>query len=557
MNNEVLLSLLGTSKIHGVPQLGLEFCDGDMESRGKKILRHYACQKRYFRRQTKTTKKTRMTSWWDRFNLGGGKDQGNNSSNNSNNNKNDSIHPFLARFLPNNANIQSSFRGQGQSLGGTLPGILIPIQLKEDGPLGIQIERRSTSSSSAICGRIIPDSQAAHAGLQRGDILCFANSDGTEEIPYDMFLELAKSNQRPLCFEVRRLVTSNATKSSLSSSAASASSSAKTTTSGHNNSIPSSNTVSADAQHRKQAMLAAAEARDKAHKAKSTITGSKPANTTKESLPDLRSTADRRRDEAERLAQLQHQQASTEPLSLESHQAAVAAKQREAEIVAGLGYNPFATTRLSADQARTATVNHTHGNVNLDGDATNKSSSSNNAANSASMPGAVAPPRNAMIPVTVTTATDARQPSVEFQRAFETLVTANDSANVKLSLVTCRKLIFNAITKGQENTTTTTTATTNATTSASGKFRKVRLANPKIHSAIVETHGALDLMLAAGFELLEDNVDTFDENVTSSTDGTTKSSESVLIYPTSGFGLTIPQWLPHALEMMQQYEEHI
>ncbi len=41
-------------------------------------------------------------------------------------------------------------------------------------------------------------SQSEAAGLKRGDILCFAGSNGQEEMMYDMFLELAHSGQRPL-----------------------------------------------------------------------------------------------------------------------------------------------------------------------------------------------------------------------------------------------------------------------------------------------------------------------------------------------------------------------
>ena len=47
--------------------------------------------------------------------------------------------------------------------------------------------------------RVVEGSQAEAAGLKRGDIVCFAGSNGQEEIMYDMFLQLAKSNQRPLC----------------------------------------------------------------------------------------------------------------------------------------------------------------------------------------------------------------------------------------------------------------------------------------------------------------------------------------------------------------------
>jgi hypothetical protein len=44
---------------------------------------------------------------------------------------------------------------------------------------------------------VVPGSQAEAAGLKRGDILCFAGSNGQEEMMYDMFLDMARSGQRP------------------------------------------------------------------------------------------------------------------------------------------------------------------------------------------------------------------------------------------------------------------------------------------------------------------------------------------------------------------------
>jgi hypothetical protein len=45
---------------------------------------------------------------------------------------------------------------------------------------------------------VVVGSQAEAAGLKRGDILCFPLSNGQEEMMYDMFLELARSEQRPI-----------------------------------------------------------------------------------------------------------------------------------------------------------------------------------------------------------------------------------------------------------------------------------------------------------------------------------------------------------------------
>jgi hypothetical protein len=51
---------------------------------------------------------------------------------------------------------------------------------------------------TAIVNEVVPGSQAEAAGLKRGDILCFAGSNGQEEMMYDMFLEIAQSGQRPI-----------------------------------------------------------------------------------------------------------------------------------------------------------------------------------------------------------------------------------------------------------------------------------------------------------------------------------------------------------------------
>ena len=61
------------------------------------------------------------------------------------------------------------------------------------------MEKRPNSEGTAIVARVVEGSQAEAAGLERGDVLCFAGSNGQEEIMYDMFLQLAASDQRPLC----------------------------------------------------------------------------------------------------------------------------------------------------------------------------------------------------------------------------------------------------------------------------------------------------------------------------------------------------------------------
>ena len=88
--------------------------------------------------------------------------------------------------------------GAGYSPGGSKPGEVYQIIISEPGPVGIRVEQKSNNSASAIVNQVVPGSQAEAAGLQRGDVLCFAGSEGQSEIPYSMFLEMAKSPQRPL-----------------------------------------------------------------------------------------------------------------------------------------------------------------------------------------------------------------------------------------------------------------------------------------------------------------------------------------------------------------------
>ena len=369
------------------------------------------------------------------------------------------------------AGSRPSFSGQGQSLGGAKYGTVIPVQIDQPGPLGIQIEKQA-HSETAIIARVVPQSQADQAGLKRGDILCFPGTQGSEEILYTQFLELAKSDQRPLCFEVRRVDTQ---------------------TNGAENHGAASG--SADAFARRQAVIAAAEARDKAHKAKSKPVSKK----TSDGLPNLLSTAERQQIEKERQERLQKM--SSEPMSEQSKAAREAAKQSEAELSNQLGYNPYETNRATAGQARNATTVSKHGTLSSAGPAN---------ATALQAPNPVSAPQEIV----------AAEIDPTFDAAFETLVTANDQASAFNSLSIMKKLIVNATTKGQ------------GTTDDAAKFRKVRLGNPKIKAAIVDVEGAVDLMMSTGFQIAE------------------QDGESVLQY--TG---TAPSWLPGAIEKIEAYEK--
>jgi predicted metalloprotease with PDZ domain len=119
------------------------------------------------------------------------KKSGNNSNSNNNN-------PLAKVFSNMTTTTTKSFQGQGQSLGGNKPGQVIAVTFEHTGPLGIKVERKSNSTASAIVNYVMAGSPAETAGIQRGDILCFAGSNGQEEIMYEVFLELVQSGQRPL-----------------------------------------------------------------------------------------------------------------------------------------------------------------------------------------------------------------------------------------------------------------------------------------------------------------------------------------------------------------------
>jgi hypothetical protein len=399
------------------------------------------------------------------------------------NKKNKSSIPNMNIFSKFQLPGQNNFSGSGQSLGGSQPGKVIDVQLDDPGPLGVKIEKRPNSQGTAIVAMVVAGSQADKAGMQRGDILCFSGSNGTEEIMYDMFIQLAASDQRPLCFEIRRVQSKATAKSESGTNSASSSSS------------------SAEAYARKQAVIAAAEKRDKAHKSKY-----KPTPKTKANLPALLSTAERQRLEEERLARVT-EMANQEPMTEASRKAREEAKNREAANATQLGYNPYETNRATAGQARSATVAQSHGTMQGTGDGSE----------SARLP-AVRPPADALA-----AKDDDILPSSYFSESFELVVTSNENAAAISSVGIMRKLIVNATTKGQNRDDEVSAA----------KFCRVRLANAKIKAAIVDVEGALDVMLSAGFQLVEED------------------GESVLIFPP---GATIEDWLPAALLQMELYE---
>jgi PUB domain len=423
-----------------------------------------------------------MSNFFDRFKPGAG-DKNKNGSN--------PLAGWFQNVTGGGGAKTSSFSGQGQSLGGSAPGKVIAVTLSLPGPLGIQIEK--STRNTAIVARVVSDSQAEAAGLERGDILCFAGTNGTEEIMYDMFLQLAASTQRPLCFEVRRVPQTKVAKQLGSGGADMAVAG-----------------TSAEAFARKQAVIAAAEKRESAHKKLSKPLPKKDTS----GLPKLASTAERLKLEEERRQRIEDDKAKV--LSAATQAAQQQAKNAELATVNQLGYNPYESKSMTSGQARNAVTAVTHGSV---GGPTNGASAPppGGSGGMAPLP-TVAPPRP--IP-----AASEIEPSLEFQQAFETTVTScTDHAVAVQSIAILRKLIVNATTKGQ-NTQDQDEAT---------KFRKIRLANPKIRAAVTDMAGALDVLLSVGFQLHSEN------------------DESILVYPPGHAG---PAWLSTALQQMDQYAQ--
>jgi PUB domain len=412
---------------------------------------------------------------------------------------------LLDRFKPKANALQNAlrgprhFQGSGQSLGGgDSHHVVIPVQLEEAGPLGMGIEKMK-GSGGCIVGRVEDDSQAQRAGMRRGDVVCFAGSNGREEVTYADFLQLAKSNDRPLCFEVRRVKAVSA--------GAAAGAAATGTPNGRQQPQQS-----AEAFARKQAMIAAAEARDKANKAKL-----KPISRT----TTASSAASNNRDLSSAHSS-QYDLPDNDPKSELARAAVEAVKTQEAMTAAQLGYNPYVPNRATAGQARNATVAMTHGAMGGD---TNDVSPTAGTGAGVPAPPPVRPPSNALAEAESGNDSEHAEPPPElFEEALEVLVTS--AADASGSLSTIHKLVVNATTKGQQ-----------LDNPDSGKFRRVRLANPKISAAVVDPPGALDLMLSCGFVLTETD------------DGT---NESVLVFPAlSEEQEPLPAWLPDALKRME------
>jgi len=378
----------------------------------------------------------------------------------------------IGKNIQQNLKGKPRMKGPGQSLGGSKPGEVYHIILPNPGSLGVKVEKRSNNSKSAIVNMVVPGSQAEAAGLQRGDVLCFAGSDGQDEMPYDMFLQIAKSKDRPIHIEARRFDQKTAALSAGGT---------------------------ADGEERRRAMIAAAEAREKKNKSKNKTI----KHVTKTTLL-----------KQQQQQQQQAEAASAEPMTEASRRAAEAAKRGEAHLAAELGYNPYEAIKKTAGQARAATTTVQHGAISAPG------------GGGASLPN-VAPPSNPTTEATDDDQDDPQFPYHEFEEALATIVSSDNPGAAKAGLKISKKLISNATTKGQQPG------------DDASKFRRVRLANPKIKAAIVDVPGNLPLMLSVGFELHPDDANP---------------DESLLVFPPAFKG---PSWLSRGLRAMEDTEKSL
>ena len=264
-------------------------------------------------------------------------------------------------------------------------------------------------------------------------------------------------------------------------------------------------------------MIAAAEAREKKHK--------QLTKTTKYVTKSTLLRQQQLKEDRHQYIQQQQQANAAEPMTEATRRAAQDAKRAEAHNIAQLGYNPYEAIKKTSGQARSATTVTQHGALAAPG-------SSDTTDSHFAAPGRVRPPSAA----TTTTAShhdvtfrdDPRHPYDEFQEALATIVSSVDKEAARAGLKISKKLLTNATTKGQQPV------------ADAEKFRRVRLANPKIKAAIVDVPGNLPLMLSVGFALVSDDANP---------------DESLLVFPPACTG---PTWLvPFGVKDIENAETSI
>jgi len=462
-----------------------------------------------------------------------------------NNKPNKKNHEFKNPF----ASKKNQDRGGGKSLGGSKPGKILSFTITDPGPIGVILE--NTREGSAIIASVAHGSQAQTVGLMRGDVICFqeeqddatgnGNGNGKNEIPYKIFLEMVKSSTlRPLNFNIRR-IESSASAAAASTSTSGHSSHGSTTS--NSNSGFGMNGIRADEQARRQAVIAAAEARDKQNKFKK-----KPIR--KGGLASELTTEQKKKIQQQRdqLEIKNATQLSNAPLTNESKKAVEAAKQNEAMHAQQLGYNPYETMKGTGQQGSAAVTSLHHGS--LDAGPGGSGSGNGSASGSGSKGGSAASKATNVVnsqkkkPSSSSLQMQSIDPT--FDEAFTTLITTNDNKETIIkSLRIMRKLIINA----------TTVATgeregdQQQQQQQSQEKKRVRISNPNKHieAAIHHTEGALDLMMSVGFIIMEMDHD--------------EDSETYLMYQyqtETEFGNEeFPKWLNKALAQMEEYENNL
>mmetsp|Transcript_40405 Transcript_40405/g.59369 ORF Transcript_40405/g.59369 Transcript_40405/m.59369 type:complete len:417 (+) Transcript_40405:76-1326(+) len=375
------------------------------------------------------------------------------------------------------------FSGSGNSLGGAKPGSTFLVAFEEPGSVGVRVEK--TESGGCIISEIVAGGYAERLGLLRGDLICIPGVEGKEmewqeEMKYDQFLALAKSQRRPLIVQIRRVQILNDKQQQAAAAAGGGGS------------------ASNDA--RRRAVIAAAEERERQHKSKT-----RPVSRSGDKKTLGGGTLSN--------AKVYDHSVNRGETSEETKRAVADAKASEFHTAERLGYNPYEAVSTTGTKGKNAVVATQHGAI--------QHNAADSGAAAGTTPGVVAEP---------TDITNSMQHIHEgFDEAFVVVTTSNTTSDVKSSISIMRKLMNNAITKGQDN----------ANPEKAEKFRKVRLSNPKIKAAIVDTTGALDLMMSAGFSLVE-----------SSDEG-----ETYLIYGLATEEEGVPSWIPLAVKRMELYEK--
>ena len=82
------------------------------------------------------------------------------------------------------------------------------VSLSQPGALGCRIEKAPPTATidneHVRITAVVAGSQAAKAGLQRGDIITYPGTKGAVPIPYEFFFSMAQGTTRPVVFDIRR-----------------------------------------------------------------------------------------------------------------------------------------------------------------------------------------------------------------------------------------------------------------------------------------------------------------------------------------------------------------